>query len=90
MRAQIDRDLYRRNMQEALRGVAGLEIREDSVEDLVLTEMEGEGEEGGRGREEFAVGGVCLGKEGAWLDVTLSRKGKVTCVLCVKVLLCYF
>ena len=40
-------------MQEAVRGVAGLTIREDSVEDLVL----GEEEEG-----KPQVTGVCLGK----------------------------
>ena len=38
-----------------MRGVAGLDIREDSVEDLVLTETQ----EGGQ----FRVGGVCLGKD---------------------------
>jgi hypothetical protein len=56
LRAQIDRDLYRGHMQEAVRGVAGLTILEDSVEDLVLRE----GQEGGK----LGVTGVCLGKEG--------------------------
>ena len=44
-----------------MRRVSGLEIREDSVEDLVLSEGCGAGEgEGGEGR--LAVTGVCLGK----------------------------
>ena len=53
LRAQIDRDVFRQRMQEAVRGVAGLAIREDSVEDLVLTETQ----DGGQSK----VDGVCLG-----------------------------
>ena len=35
-RAQADRALYRRHMQEALREIVGLEIREASAKDLIL------------------------------------------------------
>lgn len=45
-------------MQEAVKGVTGLEIRQDSVEDLVLTETKRE-----EGRGVLRVTGVCLGKE---------------------------
>ena len=55
LRAQIDRDLYRAHMQEEVRGVAGLTVLEDSVEDLVLSEELKGGKVG--------VTGVCLGKE---------------------------
>ena len=54
-RAQIDRDVFRQRMQEAVRGVSGLAIQEDSVEDLVLAQSQQDG--GGR----FKVDGVCLG-----------------------------
>jgi tRNA uridine 5-carboxymethylaminomethyl modification enzyme len=37
-RAQADRDLYKRFMLEALEGVRGLRIHEDSAEDLLLEE----------------------------------------------------
>ena len=53
LRAQIDRDQYRQNMQKEIRGTRGLSIREDSVEDLVI-----EGKEGGARPE---VVGACLG-----------------------------
>ncbi|KAG8036174.1 hypothetical protein G9C98_004754 [Cotesia typhae] len=36
LRAQIDRDLYRTNLQAELFNTQGLEIRESSVEDLIL------------------------------------------------------
>lgn len=49
-RAQIDRKLYKENLQKAIRAVKGLSIVEASVEDLIL--------EGDR-----AVG-IVLGKEG--------------------------
>ena len=55
LRAQIDRDQYRRSMQECVRGVAGLHLREDSVEDLVIAKK-------GEGPGRFQVSGVCLGK----------------------------
>lgn len=41
LRAQIDREQYRRNMQNELRNTKGLTIIESSVEDLVMTEGEG-------------------------------------------------
>lgn len=53
LRAQIDRDIYRSHMQEEIRGVAGLDICEDTVEDLVVT---------GDTEEQQKVAGVCLGK----------------------------
>lgn len=53
LRAQIDRDQYRRNMQEEIRGTRGLYIREDSVEDLVI-----EGNDDGAIPQ---VVGACLG-----------------------------
>ena len=53
LRAQIDRDQYRRNMQEEIRGTRGLHVREDSVEDLVI-----EGDKDGTLPE---VVGACLG-----------------------------
>ena len=53
LRAQIDRDQYRRNMQEEISGTRGLHVREDSVEDLVI-----EGNEDGALPE---VVGACLG-----------------------------
>ena len=52
-------------MQEAVRGVAGLAIREDSVEDLVLTEAQDDG-------EQLKVDGVCLGKARTSQTLTLS------------------
>lgn len=36
LRAQIDRDLYKKNLQAELFNIPGLEIYESSVEDLIL------------------------------------------------------
>lgn len=36
-RAQMDRDLYQQNMQQALRATANLSLEEDGVEDLLLS-----------------------------------------------------
>lgn len=54
-RAQADRTLYRQNMQRLLKSVDNLEIREASVEDLLMVP----GVDGGVSRE--TVGGVILG-----------------------------
>jgi len=55
-RAQIDRDQFRRNMQENMRQVSGLHLHQDSVEDLVIGSREGEGP------QHLQVSGVCLGE----------------------------
>ncbi|XP_072890099.1 protein MTO1 homolog, mitochondrial isoform X3 [Hemitrygon akajei] len=38
LRAQVDRDLYKRHIQEELARIPGLQIREGSVEDLLISE----------------------------------------------------
>ena len=76
-RAQIDRDLYRQHMQDEIRGMAGLIIREDSVEDLVFEDSNSSnssnsnsksnisnsssGEGGNSSMGKLRVTGVCLG-----------------------------
>ena len=52
LRAQIDREQYRRNMQNELSSTKGLTIIESSVEDLVMV--------GGEGKPKVA--GVSLGE----------------------------
>ena len=56
LRAQIDRDQYRRNMQESMRRISGLCLHQDSVENLIIGGKEGEGP------QHIQVFGVCLGK----------------------------
>ena len=36
IRAQIDRDMYKKNMQDVVSSTPGLEMMEDSVEDIML------------------------------------------------------
>ena len=80
LRAQIDRDQYRRHMQEEIKGVAGLEIREDSVEDLVLS--------GGHDGNRLTVTGVCLGKIRLFLESTGFNV--IVIVLLLLLLCCIF
>jgi len=57
-RAQADRALYRAAMQEALRQIAGLEIREAAAEDLILKDGRVIGVLTADGQEIFAAS-VC-------------------------------
>ena len=54
-RAQADRALYRAAMQDALRQIAGLEIREAAAEDLILKNGRVAGVRTADGQEFFAV-----------------------------------
>ena len=38
LRAQIDRDKYKNNMQQMISGIKGLSVLEGTVEDLVITQ----------------------------------------------------
>ena len=55
LRGQIDRDKYKSNMQNEISNTPGLEILEDSVEDLVLEPI--------AHHPGCKVTGVCLGKK---------------------------
>ena len=55
LRGQIDRDKYKHNMQNEIANTSGLEILEDSVEDLVLEPI--------AHHPCCKVTGVCLGKK---------------------------
>ena len=54
LRAQIDRDQYRSNMQAEMQRTEGLSIREDSVEDIIF-------ENGDSDDSTPRVKAVCLG-----------------------------
>src|ERR1700744_5858956 len=54
-RAQADRALYRATMQDALRQVANLEIREAAAEDLILKDRRGVGVGPATGEEIFSA-----------------------------------
>jgi tRNA uridine 5-carboxymethylaminomethyl modification enzyme len=58
-RAQADRKLYRRAMQEAIRRIANLTVLEDGAEDLILKDGQIAGVRTGSGRE-IAAGAVVL------------------------------
>lgn len=63
LRGQIDRDKYKHNMQNEMSNTSGLEILEDSVEDLVLEPI--------AQHPGCKVTGVCLGEKcGSLCDCT--------------------
>ena len=64
LRAQIDRDQYKINMQEEIHSIKDLSICEDSAEDLQL-EMSSQGEP--------AVASTCLGDHPLNHSVPISR-----------------
>ncbi len=54
LRAQIDRDKYRQNMQECMKRIDGLHLLQDSVEDLSIHKK-------GEDPHCLQVDGICLG-----------------------------
>ena len=54
LRAQIDRDQYRANMQEEIKKYSTLIVREDSVEDILFSSN--------KGKEHPEITGVVLGR----------------------------
>ena len=54
LRAQIDRDQYRTNMQEEIKKYLTLTVCEDSVEDILFSS--------GKGKEHPEITGVVLGR----------------------------
>ena len=54
LRAQIDRDQYRTNMQEEIKKYLTLTVHEDSVEDILFSSSEG--------KEHPEITGVVLGR----------------------------
>ena len=54
LRAQIDRDQYRTNMQEEIKKYSTLTVREDSVEDILFSSN--------KGKEHPEITGVVLGR----------------------------